>query len=152
MEPKLTDGPNGTIAKAEPPTKGQRFIFENKHNGPTGFGIRVTAAGGKAFIMQYRVGKKETRKTIGEWPTWSLSDAKHHAEKMKVFVSRGIDPNTSPDAYIPSSYEFIERMNDSDKNKKANMCIDEYNDLLNSIQLATERLSELLFQIKKEAK
>ncbi len=89
---KLTDGKSGTIAKAEVPEKGQRFIFDDHREAPRGFGLRITAAGGKAFILKYAVDGRERRKTIGDWGTWSLEAARTEAHDMLRGLSKGHDP------------------------------------------------------------
>lgn len=89
---KLTDGRSGTIAKAEPPEKGQRFIFDDHRDAPRGFGLRITSAGGKAFILKYRIEGRERRKTIGDWPSWSLEAARQEAHELIHKVGKGIDP------------------------------------------------------------
>lgn len=89
---KLTDGKAGSIAKAELPAKGQRFIFDDHRDAPRGFALRVTAAGGRAFVLQYTVDGRQRRKTIGEWPTWTLEAARAEATKIR----RGIDTGTDP--------------------------------------------------------
>ncbi|MGG7644490.1 tyrosine-type recombinase/integrase [Rhodovulum sp. YNF3179] len=89
---KLTDGKAGNIAKAEPPAKGQRLIFDQHRDAPRGFALRITAAGGKAFILRYRIDGRERRKTIGQWPTWGLEAAREEARKLLVEIDRGRDP------------------------------------------------------------
>lgn len=89
---KLTDGKSGTIAKAETPLAGQRFIFDDHRDAPRGFGLRITAAGGKAFILRYSVDGRERRKTIGDWPTWSLEAARAEAHDLLRGISKGNDP------------------------------------------------------------
>lgn len=89
---KLTDGDRGTIAKAELPGKGQRFIFDDHRDAPRGFGLRITAAGGKAFIIRYSVDGRERRKTIGEWPTWTLEAARAEARDLARGIDKGNDP------------------------------------------------------------
>ncbi|MCC5956474.1 MAG: integrase arm-type DNA-binding domain-containing protein [Natronohydrobacter sp.] len=89
---KLTDGDRGSIAKAEPPEKGQRFIFDDHRDAPRGFGLRITAAGGKAFILRYSVDGRERRKTIGEWPIWTLEAARAEARDLARGIDRGHDP------------------------------------------------------------
>jgi len=90
--PKLSDGNRGTIAKAEPPVKGQRFIFDDHRDAPRGFGLRITSAGGKAFILQYAVDGRDRRKTIGEWPTWTLDAARAEARDLARGIDKGNDP------------------------------------------------------------
>ena len=89
---KLTDGPSGTIAKAEPPVRGQRFLFDEHRDAPRGFGLRVTAAGGRAFILKYTFDGRQKRKTIGAWPTWSVAAARDEASALTRRIDSGIDP------------------------------------------------------------
>ena len=89
---KLTDGKSGTIAKADAPAKGQRFIFDDHRNAPRGFGLRVTAAGGRAFILQYSVDGRQHRKVIGAWPTWTLEAARAEAQNLVREIDKGNDP------------------------------------------------------------
>ena len=42
---------------------------------PRGFGVRVTAAGTRAFVLNYRLRVREHRFTIGAWPDWSALKA-----------------------------------------------------------------------------
>lgn len=89
---KLTDGKAGSIAKAELPAKGQRFIFDDHRDAPRGFALRITSAGGKAFVLAYSVDGRQRRKTIGEWPTWSLEAARLEAQDLTRQISKGADP------------------------------------------------------------
>ena len=38
---------------------------------PRGFGVRVTAKGAKAFVLNYSLRGREYRYTIGAWPDWT---------------------------------------------------------------------------------
>ncbi len=89
---KLTGGKTGNIEKAEPPKKGQRLIFDDHRDAPRGFALRLTEAGGKAFILRYKVDGRERRKTIGAWPTWTLEAARDEARKLLLEIERGNDP------------------------------------------------------------
>lgn len=89
---KLSDGKAGSIAKAERPTTGQRFIFDDHRDAPRGFGLRITAAGGKAFVLAYTIDGRQRRKTIGEWPTWSLEAARAEAQDLVRGINKGGDP------------------------------------------------------------
>lgn len=88
----LKDGRAGTIARAEAPAKGQRLIFDEHRDAPRGFALRITAAGGKAFVLRYRIDGRERRKTIGAWPTWSVEAARDEARRLLVEIDRGHDP------------------------------------------------------------
>ena len=89
---KLTDGNRGTISKAEPPAKGQRFIYDDHQNAPRGFGLRITSSGGKAFVLKYAVEGRVRLKTIGAWPTWSLEAARTQAREIVQQIDLGNDP------------------------------------------------------------
>ena len=149
---KLTDGENGTIATALAPVSGQRFIFDDHKAAPRGLALRVTTAGGKAFVLQYMFGGKQRRKTIGDWPTWSLNGARIEAARLMRLVNCGCDPmqsqkendhteNTSGD------YIFVQT-----KNEKILKMIEEHNDLIDAISLASKRRLELSLEIKEALK
>jgi integrase len=59
---------------------------------PRGFGVRVTAAGARAFILNYRVLGKEHRYTIGAWPDWTALKAVREARNLRQRVDRGENP------------------------------------------------------------
>jgi integrase len=89
---KLTDGKNGIIAKEAAPGRGQRFIYDDHRDAPRGFGLRITSAGGKAFILSYTADGRKRRKTIGDWPTWTLESARAEARDLVLRISAGADP------------------------------------------------------------
>jgi integrase len=88
MAAKLTED---AIKKALPPETGQRFIFDGHRDAPRGFALRITKAGGKAFVLNYTFEGKQRRKTIGEWPTWSLVAAREEANSLKRRIDSGED-------------------------------------------------------------
>jgi integrase len=58
-----------------------------------GFGLRVTAQGARAFILNYRTrAGRERRLTIGSIPAWSLKAAREEAAALKRRVDMGEDP------------------------------------------------------------
>jgi integrase len=60
----------------------------------SGFALRVTAGGARAFVLSYRVRGtgQERRLTIGAWPTWSVIAARAEARELKMRIARGDDP------------------------------------------------------------
>lgn len=88
----LSDGRSGTIAKAAAPEKGYRLIFDDHRDAPRGFAIRITSAGGKAFVMRYTVDAKLRLKTIGDWPAWGLEQARIEAQRLLQQIQSGTDP------------------------------------------------------------
>jgi integrase len=89
---KLAKLAAASIAQAEPPAKGQRFIYDDHRSAPRGFGLRITQAGGRAFVLSYSVDGCKRRKTIGEWPTWTLESARLEAQDLTRQISTGTDP------------------------------------------------------------
>ncbi len=67
---RLTDA----IVKRLPrPETGNRIAYDSD---VAGFGCRVTAAGSRAFILNYRTRTaRERRHTIGRYPDWSTTAA-----------------------------------------------------------------------------
>ncbi len=59
---------------------------------PRGFGVRVTAAGARSFILNYRLRGREYRFTIGAWPDWSVLKAVREARDLRQRVDRGENP------------------------------------------------------------
>jgi integrase len=55
-------------------------------------GLRVTAAGSKAYIFETSLEGKTMRLTIGSPKTWNLDAAQAEARRLKVIVDSGRDP------------------------------------------------------------
>jgi integrase len=71
------------------PAKGNTITYDTEVKG---FGVRVTAAGVRAFILNYRARGVERRITIGGYPDWSVAAARDRARELKREVDRGGDP------------------------------------------------------------
>lgn len=87
MRQRLTD----SIIKALPtPASGNRITYDAEM---PGFGCRVTAAGSRAFVLNYRTtGGRERRITIGQHPTWGLKAAREEAKRLRREIDSGRDP------------------------------------------------------------
>lgn len=83
---RLTDK---LVRSLTPPERGHFVSYDA--NLP-GFGVRVTATGARAFVLNYVVSGRERRLTIGRFPTWSASAAREEARALKRQVNVGIDP------------------------------------------------------------
>ncbi|KAK42352.1 hypothetical protein BG58_04920, partial [Caballeronia jiangsuensis] len=57
-----------------------------------GFGLRVTAAGGRSYILESRLHGRTVRLTIGDPSTWKLEEARKQAEAFRVLLDKGTDP------------------------------------------------------------
>jgi integrase len=86
MVKRLTE----TAVKALPsPPKGHKITYDTDLKG---FGVRVTAARVKAFVLNYRSHGRERRLTIGSYPEWSAAAARKQAEALKRQIDLGHDP------------------------------------------------------------
>ncbi len=61
----------------------------------SGFGVRVTAAGVRAFVLNYRVRGIERCYTIGKFPEWNVSRARDRAKELKRTIDQGGDPGVT---------------------------------------------------------
>jgi integrase len=70
-----------------------RFIWDHKL---TGFGLKVTPAGRKVYLFQYRMqGRGSTRRvTIGQHGPWTSTKARAAAQSLAGQVAAGRDPTT----------------------------------------------------------
>ena len=86
---KLTD----QLVRSLPfPATGSRICYDGGNDAVRGFGLRVTAGGARSFILNYVVGGRERRMTIGAYPDWSVAAAREEAKRLKREIDRGRDP------------------------------------------------------------
>src|SRR6476659_8818940 len=86
-----------TLRRLPVPEKGNRVIYFpgatiQGAKAPRGFGVRVTAAGARAFVLNYRLRGREHRFTIGAWPDWFALKAVREARNLRQRVDRGENP------------------------------------------------------------
>lgn len=80
------------LRSIESPEKGRRLVFDDHREAPKGFGVRVTAAGKRAFVLRYRSRQGHDRLlTIGDYPTWSLAAARKRATDLRREIDNGAD-------------------------------------------------------------
>lgn len=97
MAGKLTD----KIVKDAPiPETGNKITYDGDDKDCVkGFGVRVTAGGSRAFILNYRTRTgRERRYTIGQFPDWKVGPARDEAKALKQRVDRGEDPMAEVEA------------------------------------------------------
>ena len=95
MKPKKLN--EKAIKELAVPTRGNTITYfagatVQGAKAPRGFGVRVTAAGARSFILNYRLRGREHRYTIGAWPDWSALKAAREARTLRQRVDRGEDP------------------------------------------------------------
>lgn len=74
------------------PSQATNFLWDDEIKG---FGLKVTPAGGRSYIFQYRMGgraAKVRRHTIGAHGTWTPDQARKEAKRLSHMVDCGQDP------------------------------------------------------------
>lgn len=89
MRAKITKRSVEAIA----PTKRDQFVWDSELKG---FGAKITPSGVRAYLVQYRMGGRNSparRFTIGRHgPPWSPDEARKEARRLLGQVADGIDP------------------------------------------------------------
>ena len=57
-----------------------------------GFSITIYPSGNRAFTLDYRIGGRQRRMTIGRWPEWTTVAARERAKDLRREIDEGIDP------------------------------------------------------------
>ncbi|WP_420557653.1 tyrosine-type recombinase/integrase [Roseovarius sp.] len=83
---RLTDG---FIKNLKPDEKRNKQYRDSE---VPGLAVLVTKRGAKSFVLNYTVGRRERRMTIGAFPTWSTTAARAEAKFLRRDVDRGVDP------------------------------------------------------------
>jgi integrase len=87
MSMRLTDK---AVKELPKPESGNRTTYDAEVKG---FGIRITAAGARSFVLNYRTtAGRERRYTIGAFPDWRTSAAREEARRLKQRIRSGHDP------------------------------------------------------------
>ncbi|SUZ32955.1 Prophage integrase IntS [Roseibaca ekhonensis] len=96
------------VRDLDPPAKGNRIVYDDKISG---FGVRITAAGKRSFILNYYFKGRERRITIGAYPEWTVLAARKRAEEYRLKIANGIDPlEEKQSAYAaPTMRELFKR-------------------------------------------
>ena len=85
------------VRKLRTPPTGSKIYYDQPdddgNNCIRGFGVRVTAAGVRAYVLNYRAKSgREGRITIGRPPQWTLTAARAEAKTLKAKIDLGADP------------------------------------------------------------
>jgi integrase len=86
-----------TVKALPKPESGNRVYYFAGHKlqglvAPRGFGVRVTTGGARSFVLNYRVGSRERRYTIGLSPDLAVIRAIKIARELRQQVDDGHDP------------------------------------------------------------
>lgn len=87
--PKIT---KRLVDAAKPDADGQQFVWDDELSG---FGLRVTPAGSKSFVLDYRTRAGQRRRlTIGRFGPLTAERAREKALAMLARINDGADPAT----------------------------------------------------------
>jgi len=148
-----------TVKRLPVPDKGNRVTYFagatiQGAKAPRGFGVRVTAAGARAFVLNYRLRGREHRFTIGAWPDWSALKAVREARNLRQRIDRGENPiaDRAPSpatASIASILdEFVARYVRNPKQPLRERTADEYESAFN--RLVKPRIGKLgIYEVRR---
>jgi integrase len=98
-----------------------------------GFGVRVTAAGARSFVLRYRsrAGRQSTY-TIGAFPDWQATAARDEARRLKRLIDQGSDPTAeiAAERGAPTVTELCDRFLDEHVPRKAAATRKDYRGLI----------------------
>ena len=88
MAERLTDA---LVKRFPVPAQGSKVFWDSD---VAGFGARITAAGARALVFNYRTkgSGRERRLTIGGFPNWTVGAARIKARELRRLVDQGGDP------------------------------------------------------------
>jgi integrase len=97
-----------SVEALRPPAEGNEITYDAAL---PGFGVRITAGGVVAFVLDYRLpGKKQKRRvTIGRFPETSLKAARQKAKELQVQIRGGFDP-LAPSPEAPTGRSVADMM------------------------------------------
>src|SRR5215471_5104265 len=148
-----------TVKRLPVPNTGNRITYFagatiQGAKAPRGFGVRVTAAGARAFVLNYRLRGREHRFTIGAWPDWSVLKAVREARNLRQRVDRGENPiedrAPSPATAAVASIldEFVARYVRNPKQPLRERTADEYESAFN--RLVKPRIGKLgIYEVRR---
>jgi integrase len=131
MATHLTD----SLVKALPaPEKANRITYDDDPKAP-GFGVRTTAGGVKAFILNYRTTSgRERRMTIGRFPKWRTSEAREKAARLSRDIDDGVDPlqDRIDDRAAPTVLDLIQRFEEEHLTRRKASTAEDYKRMIRS--------------------
>ncbi|MBU2753571.1 integrase family protein [Acidithiobacillus sp. CV18-2] len=83
---KLT---KAVIDRLGPPAKGYHIVWDDAL---PGFGVRITASGAKAFVLQKKINGKDQRMTLGRYGPITLEQARKQATALLGQIAMGGNP------------------------------------------------------------
>lgn len=127
--PKVEGFTDKTVEALPAPATGSKIYYD-----PTlrGFGVRVTAAGARSYIFNYRAKGRERRITVGSWPSWKVRPAREAAAALRRQVEAGGDPMAERHAEraAPTMAELVDRFEREHLIKRRPSTVRDYKSIL----------------------
>ena len=82
MAERLTDRGIAALKTADKPY----LVFDTE---VSGLALKIYETGRKAFVFDWRENGKQRRKTIGQYPAWTIGKARTHASRMRLKADTG---------------------------------------------------------------
>jgi integrase len=117
----------GAVVRRFPtPKSGKRIALDDE---VVGFGVRVTAAGARSYVLRYttRSGRERTF-TIGDATVWRTTAARDEAKRLRQVVEAGGDPagDIEDERAAPTVADLIERFEQEHLPRKRARTADDY--------------------------
>ncbi|PYV56488.1 MAG: hypothetical protein DMG91_09420 [Acidobacteria bacterium] len=74
------------VNRLKAPATGHEIVYDGQISG---FGVRITAAGVVALLLDYRFAGLKRRITIGRSPEWSADAARDEAIELRKLIRNG---------------------------------------------------------------
>ena len=123
------------LHRLEVPETGNRIYYDSE---VAGLGCRVTAAGARSFILNYRTRTgRERRYTIGPASEWSVTAARNEAKELKRAIERGGDPlaEVRADREAPTMADLCQRFIEEHLPKKRQSTQRNYSTIIDKLIL-----------------
>jgi integrase len=123
----LTDSQVRTLA---PPAKGNRIVYDGAVKG---LGVRVTSAGTKSWVLNYRNARGvERRLTIGDATAWTARQARERAKELRREIDAGGDPlgERQADRAAPTVNDLADRFDAEHLSKRRPATQTDYRSIL----------------------
>ena len=132
----LTDA---VVKRLPTPAKGKEITLDDE---VTGFGVRVTAAGHRAFVLRYttRAGRERIF-TIGDATVWRCTVARAKAKDLRRAIEDGGDPlaDIEDERAAPTVAELCDRFEAEHLPRKRESTAGDYERMLRRLHPARTR-------------
>jgi integrase len=112
---------------------GAGIYWDSHRSAPRGFLLAVTPAGFRVYRLNYRrkADDRERRLTVGDVSTWTLSEARKRAARIRQMIDEGADPlaEAQDRRSAPTVQQLVERFVEEALPRRAPRTRREYTDM-----------------------